>query len=163
MKWGYGMVPEQSIRAAVLSTRQQEELMKRSLLTAAIGCASLVIIPLSGAAAQSGWMPGQEITGHAVQVDTNGVMNTVYFDQGGGARIVTASGREVPARWSVQGQNLCLQTSAGQECWNYQSRFQTGQPVTLTSSCNSTSRWTALSTQPAYMPPPVSSSSGERG
>jgi len=119
-----------------------------------------MLFPLSSASAQTAWVPGAEITGHAVQVETNGVMNTVYFDRGGAARIVTASGREVPATWSVQNQNLCLQTAAGvQECWDYRSPFQANQSITLTSSCQATSRWMALSTEP----PPVSTRRGERG
>ncbi|HEY0626914.1 MAG TPA: hypothetical protein VGD10_09285 [Allosphingosinicella sp.] len=132
--------------------------MKKTSLAVALGGVCLTIMPLSGAAAQ--WVPGNEITGHAVQVETNGVMNTVYFDAGGAARIVSASGRETPARWAVQGQSICLETGAGvSECWPYTSAFRTGQAVTLTSNCNATSRWTALSTNE----PPVTQRSGERG
>ena len=107
------------------------------------------------------WIPGTEITGHAVQVQTNGVTNTVYFDPGGNARIVTPSGNEVQGRWSVEGQDLCLQTGAGaRECWPYRTAFQAGQSVDLTSSCSVTSRWTPISTQPVA---PAMQSRGERG
>ena len=113
------------------------------------------------AAAQTGWTPGMEITGHAVQVQTGGVTNTVYFDPGGNARIVTPSGTEVQGRWSVENQNLCLQTSADKrECWPYQRAFQAGQSVDLTSNCAVTSRWTPISTQPFA---PTQQSRGERG
>ena len=113
------------------------------------------------AAAQTGWTPGMEITGHAVQVQTGGVTNTVYFDPGGTARIVTPSGSEVQGRWSVENQNLCLSTGAGgRECWPYRTAFQAGQAVDLTSSCSVTSRWTPISTQPMA---PTVQSKGERG
>lgn len=113
------------------------------------------------AAAQTGWVPGTEITGHAVQVQTGGVSNTVYFDPGGNARIVTPSGNEVQGRWSVENQNLCLQTGAAtRECWPYRTAFQAGQAVDLTSSCQVTSRWTPISTQPFA---PMQQSRGERG
>ena len=127
---------------------------------AALGGAFLIALAPQAASAQTGWTPGMEITGHAVQVQTNGVTNTVYFDPGGNARIVTPSGSEVQGRWSVENQNLCLSTGAGaRECWPYRTAFQTGQAVDLTSSCSVTSRWTPISTQPM----PTVQSRGERG
>lgn len=136
--------------------------MKKASIAAALGGLCVMFVPLSSAAAQTAWVPGTEITGHSVQVETNGVVNTVYFDPGGSARIVSASGREVPATWSVANQQLCLQNAAGvSECWPYQTAFQTGVPVTLTSTCSATSRWTANSTaMPAMVEPPRT---GERG
>jgi hypothetical protein len=93
------------------------------------------------------WTPGAEIVGQSVQVNTNGVVNTVYFDQGGVARVTTPNGRSVPARWSAANQQLCLDVGAGSaECWPYRSAFQTGQAVTLTSNCNATSQWIADNT-----------------
>ena len=47
-----------------------------------------------------------------------------------------------------------------QECWPYAAPFRAGQPVTLTSSCNSTSSWLASATN--ALPPP-SGQRGERG
>ena len=134
--------------------------MKKSSVTAVLGGAALVSLLMPIAAAAQ--MPmGAEITGHAVRVDSAGVINTVYYDPGGSARIVSASGREVPARWFVENQQLCLETGA-RECWPYQTAFQAGQPVTLTSTCAATSSWTALSTAPLG-PPPTMERSGERG
>lgn len=133
--------------------------MKKTSLAAALAGACLAFAPLSAVAAQTAWMPGAEITGHAVQVNTNGELSTVYFDPGGSARIVTQSGREVPATWSVQNGNLCLSSGGASECWPYTMAFQAGQPVTLTSNCNATSQFTALSTNQ----PPVQERAGERG
>jgi len=101
-----------------------------------------------------------EITGHSVQVQTGAVTNTIYFDPGGNARIVTPSGNEVQGRWFVENQNLCLQTSSARECWPYRTAFETGRAVDLTSSCSGTSRWTPISTQPMM---PATRSRGERG
>jgi len=134
--------------------------MTKTSLAAALAGTCLAFAPLGAAMAQTGWVPGAEITGHAVQVNTNGVMSTVYFDPGGAARIVSQTGTEVPARWYVQNQNLCLETGAGvSECWPYTSAFRAGQPVTLTSNCQATSQFTALSTNQ----PPVQQRAGERG
>ena len=49
---------------------------------------------------------------------------------------------------------------AAQECWPYAQPFQAGQQLTLTSSCNAASRWTALGTNQAA---PMQSREGERG
>jgi hypothetical protein len=46
---------------------------------------------------QTAWVPGTEITGQSVQVETNGVTNTVYFDPGGVARIQTRAAISCPA------------------------------------------------------------------
>ena len=115
-------------------------------LTAALVASMASIVAPSVAAAQT-WTPGSEIVGQSVQVNTNGVVNTVYFDQGGAARIMTPSGNSVPGRWSVANQQLCLDIGTGPaECWPYRSAFQPGQNVSLTSSCNVTSQWLANST-----------------
>jgi len=138
--------------------------MKKTSVAAALGGAFLVSAFASGSAAAQSMGPpnGAEITGHAVQVDTNGVVNTVYFDQGGAARIVSQGGTEVQGRWFVENQNLCLATgSTARECWPYQAAFRAGQPVVLTSDCQATSRWTAMSTTEPPLPPPVRR--GERG
>ena len=119
--------------------------MKMKLSAALLfGMASTMVA--SAASAESS-TPGSEIVGQSVQVNTNGTVNTVYFDQGGAARIVTPSGNSIPGRWSAANQQLCLDIGTGPaECWPYRSAFQAGQNVTLTSSCNSTSQWLANST-----------------
>jgi hypothetical protein len=112
----------------------------------------------AAALAQAAWTPASEVVGQPVQVTTNGVTNTVYLDTGGTARIVSPSGKAVPASWTAANNQLCLVNGAAQECWPYSSPFQAGQAVTLTSSCNATSTWLASSTNG---PPPVQR--GERG
>ena len=132
--------------------------MKNSTVAAAVAGICLLFAPLTAASAQ--WVPGAEITGQSIQVETNGVVNRVYFDPGGIARITTPAGMQVQGRWSVANQMLCLETGANvQECWPYRSAFQAGQPVTLTSSCQVTSRWVAN----AINPPPAEMRKGERG
>jgi hypothetical protein len=101
-----------------------------------------------------------EIIGQPIQVTTNGVTNTVYLDAGGTARIMTPGGNTVPGTWTAANSQLCLSNGSAQECWPYTAPFQAGQPVTLTSSCNSTSSWLAASTNG---PPPPAGQKGERG
>jgi hypothetical protein len=101
-----------------------------------------------------------EIIGQPIQVTTNGVTNTVYLDAGGTARIMTPAGNTVPGTWTAANSQLCLSNGSAQECWPYTAPFQAGQPVTLTSSCNSTSTWLAASTNG---PPPPAGQKGERG
>jgi hypothetical protein len=115
-----------------------------------------------GAIAGAPGPTGAEITGHAVSVDSSGIVNIVHFDPGGTARIVSPAGREVQGRWWVADNTLCLSVGAAKECWPYQAEFVAGQPVVLTSDCAATSRWTALSTEPPP-PPPVKERAGERG
>lgn len=109
------------------------------------------------AAAQ--WVPGSEIAGQTVQVETNGVVNTVTFEPGGAARITTPGGNVVPASWTAGNGQLCLRTGVASECLPYSQPFQAGQPVTATSSCGVTSRWLAS----AVNQPPAARSLGERG
>jgi hypothetical protein len=101
-----------------------------------------------------------EIIGQPIQVTTNGVTNTVYLDAGGTARIMTPGGNTVPGTWTAANSQLCLSNGSAQECWPYTAPFQAAQPVTLTSSCNSTSTWLAASTNG---PPPPAGQKGERG
>jgi hypothetical protein len=132
--------------------------MKCSSVAKALGGASLIFVPLAAASAQV-WVPGSEITGQSIQVETNGVVNTVYFDPGGVARIASPSGNMVQGSWSVANEMLCLETGPNvRECWPYRSAFVAGQPLTLTSSCQVSSRWVAN----AVNPPPLAPS-GERG
>jgi hypothetical protein len=122
--------------------------MAGRLVSASISGLALLVVPVAAAHAQ--WMPGSEIVGQSVQVETNGVVNTVMFDAGGTARIMTPGGNVVPGTWNAANGQLCLSAGGGQECWPYQAPFQAGQPMTMVSSCNVTSRWLASSTnQPA--------------
>ena len=131
--------------------------MSKSVIFKAIAGAALIAAPATAGFAQA-WMPGSEIAGHAVQVQANGVMNTVYFEPGGVARIQTAGGEVVPATWSASANQLCLSASGAQECWAYNQPFQAGQQMSMTSSCG-TSQWMALSTAQ----PPMQMGQGERG
>ena len=132
--------------------------MSKGMIFKAVAGTMLLGAPLTAGFAQT-WIPGSEIAGHAVQVETNGVMNTVYFEPGGVARIQTPGGNVVPATWSVSNNMLCLNASGAQECWPYTQPFQAGQAVMLTSSCQVGSRWTPLSTSQ----PPMQAPAGERG
>ena len=131
--------------------------MKSVYLVRAASAAALIIAVPGLALAQA--VPGSEIVGQPVTVTTNGVSNTVYLDPGGTARIMTPGGNTVAGTWSAANGQLCLSTGAAQECWPYASPFQAGQPVTLTSSCGSSSTWLASSTNT----PPASGQRGERG
>ena len=132
--------------------------MSKRMIFRTMAGAALLGAPLTAVFAQS-WVPGSEIAGHAVQVETNGVMNTVYFEPGGTARIQTPGGNVVPANWSVSANQICLSSSGAQECWPYSQPFQAGQQMTLTSSCQVASRWLPLSTAQ----PPMQAPAGERG
>lgn len=131
---------------------------KVGLTKIAIG-AVLLTAPVASFS-QAAWVPGSEIIGQSVSVETNGITNTVYFDPAGAARIQTPGGRMVPGTWTAANGQLCLTTGAAQECWPYAQPFQAGQQITLTSSCNAASRWTALGTNQSG---PMQSREGERG
>jgi hypothetical protein len=131
-------------------------MMKHSPFTALAGAAALI----APASALAQWTPGSEIVGQPLQVTTNGVTNTIVLNPGGQAQITTPGGNVVPATWSAANGQLCLNTGTAQECWPYTSAFQPGQPMTLTSSCGSSS-WLAGSTN--MPPPPPQSPGGERG
>ena len=122
-----------------------------------IGLAAAALLT-TGASAQ--WVPGSEISGQTLQVETNGVLNNISFDPGGVARITTPSGNVVPASWTANAGQLCLSTGGAQECFPYTQAFQAGQPVTATSSCGATSRWLANATN---QPPQQPQNLGERG
>jgi hypothetical protein len=102
-----------------------------------------------------GWTPGSEIAGQRVQVQTNGITNTIAFENGGTAKIYSPSGSTVvDATWTANNGQLCLTTSGTFDCYPYRSPFLAGQPVDLISDCAVHSRWLA---------PQVSARSGERG
>ena len=127
---------------------------KPSLVTAIAGVAALI----APATALAQWAPGSEIVGQTVQVTTNGVTNSVHLGPGGQAQITTPGGNVIPASWTAANGQLCLNNGMAQECWAYTSAFQAGQPVTLTSSCGS-STWLANATNQ----PPPPAVQGERG
>ena len=104
------------------------------------------------------WTPGSEIVGQSMVVQTNGVSNTVYFDPGGTARIVSPAGSTVNGTWSAVNGQLCLSVGGAQECFPYAQAFRAGQAVTLTSSCNNTATLVANSVNP-----PQQAVQGERG
>lgn len=118
----------------------------------------VLIVPAAGYAQ---WVPGSEIVGHTLQVQKNGVTNTVFLGPGGQAQITSPGGTVVAASWTAANGQLCLSTGAAQECWGYSNAFQAGQPATLTSNCG-TASWLANSTN-APPPPPVQQPDGERG
>ncbi|HET7708179.1 MAG TPA: hypothetical protein VFK50_01445 [Sphingomicrobium sp.] len=134
-------------------------MMKCKSVAGAISGLSLLAVP-SVVAAQS-WAPGSEIVGQSAQVTTNGVVNTVYFDQGGAARIVSPGGSTVNGTWSAANGQLCLNNGAASECWPYANAFQAGVPLTLVSTCNNSSTWVANGVNAP--PPPMQSREGERG
>lgn len=131
-------------------------MMKPSLFAAFAGAAALV----APASVFAQWVPGSEIVGQTLQVQTNGVTNTVFLGPGGQAQITTPGGRVIPATWTAANGQLCLNTGVAQECWAYTSAFVAGQPMTLTSNCGP-STWLANATN--LPPPPPQAPAGERG
>ena len=131
--------------------------MKTVRAAALLGAFALSVIP-SVALAQV-WTPGAEIIGQSVQVETNGVVNTVHFDPGGMARIVSPGGNVVQGSWSAANGQICLMAAGATECWPYTQAFMAGQAMQLTSSCQSLSTWMPQGTNP----PPMPAAEGERG
>jgi len=122
---------------------------------------AMVVVPAAGAVAQMGWVPGSEIVGQTLQVQTNGTSNSVTFNADGTATIMAPNGQAVPATWSAANNQLCLSTGGPQECWPYTQAFMAGSQMALTSNCQQVSTWMASSTnQP---PPPPVQPMGERG
>jgi|GraSoiStandDraft_4_1057263.scaffolds.fasta_scaffold521075_2 hypothetical protein len=124
-----------------------------------------VAILTAPVAAQAQWVPGSEIVGQTLQVQKNGVTNSVFLGPNGQAQITTPGGSVIPASWTAANGQLCLNTGAAQECWGYANAFQAGQPLTLTSNCG-TASWLANSTNappPPVQQPPVQQPAGERG
>ena len=119
----------------------------------AVGAAVLA----SGAMAQA-QQPMAEVIGQPIQVTTNGVTNTLYFDANGAVRIITPNSNVVQGTWTMSQGKLCVTAGSAQECWPYSAPFQPQQPVTYTSSCSSTSTWVAQATNTTAQP-----QKGERG
>ena len=132
--------------------------MRRSSIRVAAALA-LVVAPAAGVVAQVGWIPGSEIVGQTLQVQTNGATNSVTFNADGTATVMTPGGQATPATWSAANNQLCLSTGGPQECWPYAQPFQAGQQIALTSSCQQVSTWMALATNQ----PPQQQPLGERG
>lgn len=106
---------------------------------------------------------GEELLGRIVDVQfADGTKNVVSFGQGGNAAITAADGSISNARWFVNGDQLCLQNGSVGECWGYTQRFQAGRSLTLSSSCDMSSQWTARSVNPIREVAPVAVQ-GERG
>ena len=114
------------------------------------------VVPfLMASAAAAQWVPGSEIAGQQIQVQTNGVTNLITFEPNGVARISSPSGAKVVnATWTAANGELCLRTAGAFDCYPYTAPFQAGQPVDLLSNCAVRSRWLASS---VTVPP------GERG
>lgn len=108
----------------------------------------IAMVALSiASAANAQWMPGMEITGQQMQVQTRGVLNTVIFEPSGVAQIRSPSGATVvDATWTSEEGKLCLKTSTTADCYPYRAPFTARVPVDLISDCGVLSRWTALST-----------------
>ena len=107
---------------------------------------ALAILPVA-TAAWAQWVPGMEITGQQMQVQTNGVINTITFGPDGVAHISSPSGaRVVDANWTAHDGKLCLKTASTSDCYPYRAPFTARQPVDLMSDCGVMSRWTPLST-----------------
>ena len=119
----------------------------------AVGAAVLA----SGAMAQA-QQPMAEVIGQPIQVTTNGVTNTLYFDANGVVRIITPNSNVVQGTWAMSQGKLCVTAGSAQECCPYNAPFQPQQPVTYTSSCSSTSTWLAQTTNA-----PGQALKGERG
>jgi hypothetical protein len=112
------------------------------------------LLPL-GSIAAAQVVNGSEIIGQQVQVQTNGVVNTVYFQPDGVAQIRSATGALVmDGTWTANGEQLCIRTANAFDCYPYRVPFQAGQPIDVVSTCGVRSQWTALSTVAPPPPPP---------
>lgn len=130
--------------------------MKPLLKLALLGTA--VAIPAAAAVAQAGWVPGSEIAGQTVQVQTNGVVNNIYFAPDGTATISAPDGTTVAGNWSAANNQLCLSANGAQECWPYSRPFMAGQQMALTSSCQQVTTF-----MPSMVNQPMQAPAGERG
>jgi hypothetical protein len=99
---------------------------------------------LAATPAQAQWVPGGEVSGQTLQAQTNGVTNRVDLTPGGTLRISSPTGATVvDGTWTAGGGQLCMTTAQGSDCWPYTAPFRAGQPVTLVSTCNVTTTWSA--------------------
>ncbi|HEY8591352.1 MAG TPA: hypothetical protein VIL42_00630 [Sphingomicrobium sp.] len=110
-------------------------------------CAAAVAALSIASAAAAQWKPGMEIVGQQVQVQTNGILNTITFDAGGTAHISSPSGATVvDATWTANAGKLCLQTASTFDCYPYRAPFTARAPVDLISDCGVRSTWTVMTT-----------------
>ncbi|MGI8704759.1 MAG: hypothetical protein ACR2JJ_03005, partial [Sphingomicrobium sp.] len=130
-------------------------LMIKSRLLRAAFVGAAMLAPLSAAVAQ---VPGSEIVGQTLQVQAQGVTNSVYLAPDGTAQITTPQGMTVPATWSAANNQFCIAAGGNTECVPYSQPFQPGQQVALTSSCQQVLTLLATSTNQ-----PVQQPTGERG
>lgn len=92
---------------------------------------------------------GDELRGQTVDmIFADGTRNSVFFGATGVATIANATGQSAKANWFMQGDQICLRAAATTECWNYSGPFVAGQTVSMTSSCDTTSSWTARNVNP---------------
>ena len=131
--------------------------MSKRSFAARLLVAALAVLPVAGVAQI--WVPGTELIGQSVAVETNGTTNTVHFDARGAARIVSPRGQVVTASWTATDENLCLSSAGSTECWPYREAFQAGRQVTLTSDCRAVSSWLPNGTNA----PPVKDETQKRG
>jgi hypothetical protein len=133
----------------------------------AVYAAAMIGLTMGGGTAYAQAPDGSELRGHTVDVVfDDGSRNSVYFAPNGQAQI-TGAGVRADANWAVRGNQLCLNNGSMQECWNYSRRFVAGETLSLASSCDEASRWTARSVNPPPAPAPVQKVApvqrGERG
>lgn len=132
--------------------------MRSSTVARGLALAIIAATPTAGFAQA---VPGAEIVGHPVQVTTDGVTNTIYFDTATSQRTVTPNNNSLAGSWGAAAGQLCLVLHSVQECWPYTAPFQAGVPVTLTSlTSGKSSTWTAMGVNSAA---PAGQPGGERG
>lgn len=130
------------------------------VLTGLVGASISLAAP---AAAQTN-LSGEELHGQTVDVlFSDGTRNAVFFGGDGNAVIAAPSGLRSNGTWSASGGKICLNASGASECWDYVRRFTAGQAVTLNSSCNETSQWTARSVNAPVQQVAPAITRGERG
>lgn len=134
----------------------------RILLVLAAAAGAIATLPTAVSAQEV--LTGDELRGHTVDVlFADGNRNAVYFGADGSASITSPAGLRSNARWSANAGQLCLNVSGTSECWDYTRRFSAGQTVSLNSSCDETSQWTARSVNPAVQQTAPAIIRGERG
>lgn len=134
--------------------------MRKTITAAVVGSAIAFAAPAMAQMAPT----GQELRGHTVDVlFADGARNAVYFAPNGTATITGPSGVRAAGTWAVRNNNLCLDVSGATECWTYARRFEAGDTMTLKSSCDAVSQWTARSVNAAPAPAAAPVMQGERG
>lgn len=110
-----------------------------------IGCAASASIASAALAQGRDWVPGSELVGQTVRVETDGIVNIVSFEPNGLARISSpTNARTIDATWTADGEQMCLATASSSDCYPYSEAFIGFEPVDLISNCGVRSRWTAM-------------------